>query len=68
MFVSLYFMFALWVMLCAFDCCGRCLVDVVQVHIAHMRCPGTRPHLRGERTDKGQMLGQMSQILFQTIV
>lgn len=59
MFVSLYFMFALWVMLCAFDCCGRCLVDVVQVHIAHMRCPGTRPHLRGERTDKGQMLGQM---------
>lgn len=44
-FVSWYFMFALWVMLCAFDCCGRCLVDVVQVHIAHMWCPGTRPHL-----------------------
>lgn len=51
MFVSWYFTFALWVMLCAFDCCGRRLVDVVQVHIAHMRCPGTRPHLQGERTN-----------------
>ncbi len=49
-------MFALWVMLCAFDCCGRGLVDVVQVHIAHMRCPGTRPHLKGERTNKGNRL------------
>lgn len=24
------------------------LIDMVQVHIAHMRGPGTRPHLREE--------------------
>lgn len=53
-FVSWYFTFALWVMRCAFDCCGRRLVDVVQVHTAHMRCPGTRPHLKGESLNKMQ--------------
>lgn len=44
-------MFALWIMLCECDCCGRSLVDVVQMHIAHMGCPGARPHLKGEKTD-----------------
>lgn len=56
-FVSWFFMFALWVMLCAFDCCGRRLVDVVQVHIAHVRCPGTRPHLRERDDNECSMLG-----------
>lgn len=42
-----------------FDCCGRRLVDMVQVHIAHMRCPGTRPHLKGQRTNRRYMLEQM---------
>lgn len=41
-------------MLCAlffflFDCSGRRLVDVVQVQVAHVRCPGSRPHLKGQR-------------------
>lgn len=37
-------------MLCAFSCCGCHLVDMVQVHIAHMGCPGTRPHLKDRGT------------------
>lgn len=51
-FVSWYFtFFAVWVMLCGFNWSGCHLVDMVQVHIAHMRCPSTRPHLKDERTN-----------------
>lgn len=32
-----------------FNCSGRRLVDVVQVQVAHVRCPGTRPHLHQQR-------------------
>lgn len=32
-----------------FNCSGRRLVDVVQVQVAHVRCPGTRPHLHQHR-------------------
>lgn len=32
-----------------FDCSGRRLVDVVQVQVAHVRRPGSRPHLKGQR-------------------
>lgn len=31
------------------------LIDMVQVHIAHMRGPGARPHLREERANRLQM-------------
>lgn len=34
------------------------LIDMVQVHIAHMRGPGARPHLREERANRLQCFTQ----------
>lgn len=34
------------------------LIDMVQVHIANMRGPGTRPHLREERANRLECFAQ----------